>query len=69
MASCYETLGLMPISSCAYVVLKELGVHGTFTNFDEFCMELIPFDCDLLSMEMELSFRVTVSLPFVVDLP
>ena len=43
------------------VFLQELGcVPTTFANIDDFCMELIPFDNDLLSMEMELSFRVTV---------
>ncbi|KAK2193496.1 hypothetical protein NP493_12g08025 [Ridgeia piscesae] len=37
--------------------LKELGVHGCFTNIDEYCLNLIPFDYDLLSMEMESSFK------------
>ena len=38
-------------------------MYGTFAdNIDEFCMELIPFDSDLLSMEMELSFRVCIFL-------
>ena len=38
--------------------LQELGVHGCFTNIDEYCLNLIPFDYDLLSMEMESSFKV-----------
>ncbi|ELT89435.1 hypothetical protein CAPTEDRAFT_101629 [Capitella teleta] len=37
--------------------LKDLGVYGTFTNVDEFCLDLIPFDGDVLSMEMDLSYR------------
>ncbi|XP_021346292.1 vacuolar protein sorting-associated protein 33A-like isoform X1 [Mizuhopecten yessoensis] len=37
--------------------LKEMGVYGTITNFEEFQLSLIPFDSDLLSMEMESSFR------------
>ncbi|CAE1276174.1 VPS33A [Acanthosepion pharaonis] len=37
--------------------LKEMGIYGTFTNIEEFNMELIPFDYDLLSMEMDSSFR------------
>lgn len=40
--------------------LKELGVYGTFTNVEEFCMDLIPFDGDLLSMEMQSAFKVEV---------
>lgn len=36
-----------------------MGIYGTFTNIEEFNMELIPFDYDLLSMEMESSFRVS----------
>ncbi|KAK2161895.1 hypothetical protein LSH36_108g07122 [Paralvinella palmiformis] len=37
--------------------LKELGVHGTFTNIDEYCLDIIPFDSDLLSMEMESAYK------------
>ncbi|XP_064612161.1 vacuolar protein sorting-associated protein 33A-like [Liolophura sinensis] len=37
--------------------LKEAGVYGTFANVEEFNLELIPFDNDLLSMEMKESFR------------
>lgn len=36
-----------------------MGIYGTFTNIEEFNMELIPFDYDLLSMEMDSSFRVS----------
>jgi len=51
---------------CCFVVLviacgclfQELGVLGSFTKVDEFSLEIIPFDSDLLSMEMEDSFRV-----------
>ena len=38
--------------------LKELGVYGTFTNVDEYCLNLLPLDNDLLSMEMEGAYRV-----------
>lgn len=40
------------------VFRQELGVHGSFTKIDEFSLEMITFDSDLLSMEMEYSFRV-----------
>ena len=36
-----------------------MRVYGTFANIEEFNMELIPFDYDLLSMEMDSSFRVS----------
>ncbi|KAH9503153.1 Vacuolar protein sorting-associated protein 33A [Bulinus truncatus] len=37
--------------------LKEKGVYGSFANVDEFNLGLIPFDSDLLSMEMDDSYR------------
>ncbi|KAL5017366.1 hypothetical protein ScPMuIL_006955 [Solemya velum] len=37
--------------------LKEMGVYGTLQNIEEFSLSLIPFDYDLLSMEMETTFR------------
>ncbi|XP_077995309.1 vacuolar protein sorting-associated protein 33A-like [Glandiceps talaboti] len=37
--------------------LKELGVYGALTNVDEYCLDILPFDNDLLSMEMENSFK------------
>ncbi|XP_070555122.1 vacuolar protein sorting-associated protein 33A-like [Ptychodera flava] len=37
--------------------LKELGVYGTFSNIDEYALDILPFDNDLLSMEMENSFK------------
>ncbi|KAL4223148.1 Vacuolar protein sorting-associated protein 33A [Mactra antiquata] len=37
--------------------LKELGVHGSLTNIEEFSLALIPFDNDVMSMEMDNSFR------------
>ena len=49
-------------------------MYGTFTNVDEYCLDLIPFDQDVLSMEMETAFRVrrsgkargpVTSLPFL----
>ena len=38
---------------------QELGVYGTFTNVDEYCLDLIPFDHDVLSMEIESAYRVS----------
>ncbi|XP_025089148.1 vacuolar protein sorting-associated protein 33A-like isoform X2 [Pomacea canaliculata] len=37
--------------------LKEKGVYGSFASVEEFNMGLIPFDADLLSMEMNEAFR------------
>uniref|UniRef100_A0A8C2PTC7 Vacuolar protein sorting-associated protein 33A n=1 Tax=Cyprinus carpio TaxID=7962 RepID=A0A8C2PTC7_CYPCA len=37
--------------------LKEKGVLNSFTNLDEYILDLIPYDGDLLSMESESSFR------------
>uniref|UniRef100_A0A8C4YZF6 Vacuolar protein sorting-associated protein 33A n=1 Tax=Gadus morhua TaxID=8049 RepID=A0A8C4YZF6_GADMO len=37
--------------------LKEQGVLGSFTNIDEYILDLIPYDGDLLSMESEGAFR------------
>nr|XP_002737715.1 PREDICTED: vacuolar protein sorting-associated protein 33A [Saccoglossus kowalevskii] len=37
--------------------LKELGVYGTFSNVDEYNLDILPFDNDLLSTEMEHSFK------------
>ncbi|KAK7934212.1 hypothetical protein WMY93_005108 [Mugilogobius chulae] len=37
--------------------LKELGVLGSFINIDEYILDLIPYDGDLLSMEYESAFR------------
>uniref|UniRef100_A0A8C1E3N6 VPS33A core subunit of CORVET and HOPS complexes n=2 Tax=Cyprinus carpio TaxID=7962 RepID=A0A8C1E3N6_CYPCA len=42
--------------------LKEKGVLNSFTNIDEYILDLIPYDGDLLSMESESSFRVRQSL-------
>ena len=41
--------------------MQEMGVYGTITNIEEFNLSLIPFDSDILSMEMETSFRVRYS--------
>lgn len=38
--------------------LKEQGVLGSFVNIEEYILDLIPFDGDLLSMEYESAFRV-----------
>ncbi|XP_010895608.1 vacuolar protein sorting-associated protein 33A isoform X1 [Esox lucius] len=37
--------------------LKEQGVLGSFINIDEYILDLIPYDSDLLSMESEGAFR------------
>ncbi|CAG2204838.1 VPS33A [Mytilus edulis] len=37
--------------------LKDLGVYGTLANIEEFSLSLIPFDYDLMSMEMDNSFK------------
>ncbi|XP_035829204.1 vacuolar protein sorting-associated protein 33A isoform X2 [Aplysia californica] len=37
--------------------LKELGVYGSFASVEEFNLGLIPFDSDLLSMEMDESYK------------
>ncbi|KAK7087752.1 vacuolar protein sorting-associated protein 33A-like isoform X2 [Littorina saxatilis] len=37
--------------------LKEKGVYGSFSTVEEFNMTLIPFDADLLSMEMNDAFK------------
>lgn len=38
--------------------LKEQGVLASFINIDEYILDLIPYDGDLLSMEYESAFRV-----------
>jgi len=56
---CTLSAVLFHLPSCVCgSVFQELGVHGSFTKIDEFSLEMIPFDSDLLSMEMERSFRV-----------
>ncbi|XP_076367418.1 vacuolar protein sorting-associated protein 33A isoform X2 [Tachypleus tridentatus] len=37
--------------------LEERGVYGTFTNVDECALELFPVDNDVLSMELDFSFK------------
>ncbi|KAG5840236.1 hypothetical protein ANANG_G00186680 [Anguilla anguilla] len=37
--------------------LEEQGVLGSFINIDEYILDLIPYDGDLLSMESESAFR------------
>lgn len=41
--------------------LKEQGVLASFINIDEYILDLIPFDGDLLSMEYESAFRVSAT--------
>jgi hypothetical protein len=49
-----------------YIFQQDLGVYGTFTNVDEFCLDLIPFDSDVLSMEMEMSYKVVICIQLVL---
>jgi len=42
-------------------IKQEAGVKGSLTNIEEFSLSLIPFDYDLLSMEMDNSFNVSIS--------
>jgi len=42
--------------------LKEQGVLGSFINIDEYILDLIPYDGDLLSMEYDSAFRVSSSI-------
>eukprot|EP00117_Sycon_ciliatum_P010697 scpid60404/ scgid12493/ Vacuolar protein sorting-associated protein 33A len=37
--------------------LEELGVYGNLTNIDEYNLDILPVDSDLLSLEQPLSFR------------
>ena len=41
-------------------LFQELGVYGSFTNVEEFNLGLIPFDSDLLSMELDESYKVNM---------
>lgn len=41
--------------------LREQGVLASFINIDEYILDLIPYDGDLLSMEYESAFRVCTS--------
>lgn len=45
--------------------LKDLGVLGSFIHREEYSLDLIPFDGDLLSMESEGTFKVS---PIVASL-
>lgn len=41
--------------------LKDQGVLGSFIHREEYNLDLIPFDGDLLSMESESAFKVSAS--------
>lgn len=41
--------------------LKDLGVLGSFIHREEYSLDLIPFDGDLLSMESEGAFKVSLA--------
>lgn len=42
--------------------LKEQGVLGSFIHREQYSLDLIPFDGDLLSMESESAFKVCAHL-------
>lgn len=42
--------------------LKEQGVLGSFIHREQYSLDLIPFDGDLLSMESESAFKVRTRL-------
>lgn len=42
--------------------LKEQGVLGSFIHREQYSLDLIPFDGDLLSMESESTFKVRAQL-------
>lgn len=47
--------------------LKDLGVLGSFIHREEYSLDLIPFDGDLLSMESEGAFKVRLVFSFLVS--
>lgn len=47
--------------------LKDLGVLGSFIHREEYSLDLIPFDGDLLSMESEGAFKVSLVFSFLVS--
>lgn len=48
---------MMPMEKILFP--QEVGVYGSFASVEEFNLGLIPFDSDLLSMEMDESYRVS----------
>lgn len=40
-------------------MFQESGVYGTLHYIEEFNLSMIPFDSDLMSMEMEGAFKVS----------
>ena len=47
--------------------LKDLGVLGSFIHREEYSLDLIPFDGDLLSMESEGAFKVSLAFSFLTS--
>lgn len=47
--------------------LKDLGVLGSFIHREEYSLDLIPFDGDLLSMESEGAFKVSFTFSFLTS--
>ena len=52
----YRGFKLVRVNSI-FLLLQERGV--SFVNVDEYPLELIPLDSDVLSLEMESSFKVS----------
>ena len=47
--------------------LKDLGVLGSFIHREEYSLDLIPFDGDLLSMESEGAFKVSLAFSVLMS--
>ena len=46
------------ISHLCLKKLEELGVKGSVSVVEEFSMDLLPLDCDVMSMEADAAFKV-----------
>jgi len=50
------------VSSLCQKKLEELGVYGSITYVDEYSMDLLPLDSDVISMEADAAFKECVLL-------
>ena len=48
--------------------LEELGVYGSISVVDEYSMDLLPLDSDVMSMEADGAFKVGIKKVTIVDL-
>ena len=46
------------MSSLCQKKLEELGVFGSISYVDEYSMDLLPLDSDVMSMEADAAFKV-----------